>query len=505
MATIPYSVGDPNRVYDSLAPHYRVNKAVVGGASEVKKLDRSVMSDGSNLLLPFSPAMTAASYDWYKNLSEFPGFTDQYTQVLVSGLVRKDPALTIEGVDDSEERLDWILNDFTRDGNSLDGFLKMALKEEMTTSRAFIQVNYPASGDRKLAYPTLIYGEQVINWRATDNQLSLLVVKKNVLVDYSEAEISNNAQLVYHQKNVERVYVHRLNEGLYEVREYRHSSEDNVMPKGIVDGRPDDASSPYSGTDWILHAVEENIRIGSERLDFLPLFPLNGEVEPKVPLISHMIERELTLYNLLSRSNYLLYNSAAYTPIFYGDFSEDQATLVEERGIGRMLFLPEGARAEILSSPIEALDSYLNRIQQTVEDMAKLGARIINAELQTHQSGTAVNSARAPQVSQLSSLSGSVSSQLRKVIVLMIRWSYPGETPVVDFKLSPDYEDDVLGVEWARLFGEWYDKGIFPEGYFTRFLRNEGVLRVDDTEPLGPPTSTAQQQLNELVDTTFSS
>ena len=87
------SVGDPNPIYDSLAPVYERNRAALEGQRYVKELDRIVRA--SNLLIPFSPSMSQEQYQWYLAEAEWPGYSQQFARTLIGGLLRKNPRLVL--------------------------------------------------------------------------------------------------------------------------------------------------------------------------------------------------------------------------------------------------------------------------------------------------------------------------------------------------------------------------------------------------------------------------
>ena len=140
--TIKKSVADPSDAYHSLTPLWKKARAILQGEANVKAHDTTLATDYTNLLLPFSPSMTQAQYNFYKAEAELSGLTSQYCKVLISSLLRKKSQLTIPE-DLPEEALDWIETNFTLDGRSLFNFLDAALWEELQTSRCWVSVDYP--------------------------------------------------------------------------------------------------------------------------------------------------------------------------------------------------------------------------------------------------------------------------------------------------------------------------------------------------------------------------
>ena len=176
------SVADPHPQYESLKPLWRTARGILNGQSHAKELDSTIDTfNYANILLPFSPSMTAEQYKFYKAEAELPGLSAQYIKVLVGGMLRKMPDITLpEGVE--EEALDWLKHSFTSHGNSMLSFLDEALREELQTSRAWIMVDYPTIPNMDLLsleqrkalapYPVLLRAESVVNWRTGSHPIT---------------------------------------------------------------------------------------------------------------------------------------------------------------------------------------------------------------------------------------------------------------------------------------------------------------------------------------------
>ena len=176
------SVSDPSFRYESLLPFYRKARAIIEGQYAAKNYDKEIdYYNHDNLLIPFSPSMTSAQYDFYRMEAELPGLCSQYMRVLVSGLLRKRPDLILPP-EVPEGAYDWIMSDFTAQHGSLLSFLDEALEEEITTSRAWVMVNFPyvdpnadlteKQRNNLRPYPILLRAEAVINWREGKNPVT---------------------------------------------------------------------------------------------------------------------------------------------------------------------------------------------------------------------------------------------------------------------------------------------------------------------------------------------
>src|SRR5210317_483308 len=165
------TVGAPTTAYETLLPLWRRSRAVCSGERYVKDLDSIV--NINNMLIPFSPSMTQDQYNFYKAEAELPGITAQFAKMIVGGLLRKQPVLTLPE-DAPEEAKDWILNQFGQDDSPLVAFMDTALWEEIQTHQTWVHIDYPrleksaglSREDLKdiNPYPILWTAESVINW-----------------------------------------------------------------------------------------------------------------------------------------------------------------------------------------------------------------------------------------------------------------------------------------------------------------------------------------------------
>ena len=505
-----YDIGTPNGKYESLERVYKRNRAIMSGEDYVKAYDASV-SNPNGLLLPFSDTMTQQQYDFYKREATYPGFVEQYARILIGGLLRKEPTLVMSDEIDEEvqeEIRSWIMNRFSHDNGSLIGFLDTALTEEFTTSRAWVCVNYPseeiANEGSVKPYPILLEGESIINWQTEFNESTgLLELSWLVVRGFTEIERTDDYQgrgfdaSAYHPNVVETVWLHEIDEeGYYVIRQFLRES-DTISTVYATAGHLN-TDTKDTTQDWVEIRTENNILRRGERLDFIPIYPLNGEVEPIDPMLSNIMKREIGLYNLYGRRNHLTYASSVMTPVLSGRFNEQDIQAISDAGIGTLWFLPEGGRAEILSAPTEALSHQETAIQNTIEDMAKMGMRIISQEIRSHQSGVALDIRNAPQTAQLSTFSVKISSQISKIIRTMVRWRYDIDYPddALQFNLCSEFQTGPQGLEWARLMFEMYMANAIPQEVFTEFLRKNDLVAGDFRDDELPEPNRQIQQTN---------
>jgi hypothetical protein len=478
------TVADPCASYETLKPLWERARAICSGEKYVKAYDGALdVISYTNILIPFSPRMTQEQYNFYKAEAEFPGISAEFSKMLVGGLLRKPPIIKLpDKIPD--EASDWIQKSFNRDDTSLVSFLDQILNEEIITSRAWVFVDHPVVDnaeeltpeERKniKPYPVIWPAESVINWQTGKNKNGKTVLTRVILKEFIE-EIPEGK---YHPEYVMYVYVHELDEeGYYQVRTFKEAKATNT-PK-FVNGQKVNNEANRSQLVEDLTSPNKNILMHGARLDMIPAWPLNGYIDPVEPILGAIMDKECALYNKTSRRNHLLYGASTYTPVIEGDLSDDQFQAIVDSGLGSWLNIPAGCKATILATPTDALANMEKAIAANIEELAKLGIRMLSPE--AGQSGIALQLRNASQTARLGLLNNRVSSTIAQVIAFMLRWRYDIEffDDEVSFTLSEDFDHTPLGADWLRLATEWYQQSLIPRSAWLEILKRNDMLKSE--------------------------
>jgi hypothetical protein len=485
------SVADPSSVYESMRPLWEKSRAVIGGERFVKDYDSLLdVVNFTNLLLPFSPSMTPEQYAFYKSEAEFPGIVAQYARILIGGLLRKQPQVTLPE-DAPADAYDWIMTQFSQGKLPLISFLDGVLWEELQTSRAWVYVDFPKVSDAETLsktemleykpYPVLWNAESIINWRMeTDaksgNQRLIQVIIRNYEMVYDDEH-------EFHPCYKDTVWVHELKDGYYQIRKFQMANGN--LPVPVINGRiQQQYQMSAGGSDVKLSAYQlidtnQSILINGERLTHIPAWPVNGSVEIVEPMLISFVDKEVALYNKISRRNHLLYGAATYTPVISSDMTEEQFEEIVGSGLGSWLHLRQGDTATVLDTPTGALTDMDRAIVNSIEDMAKLGIRMMTPE--SSQSGVALDIRNAGQTAQLGTLNTKMGNQFASIIAFMLNWRYGTEYSSTDigFELSADFNPVPLGADWLRLATEWYEKGLIPRSAWLLILKQNDMVSAD--------------------------
>ena len=286
----------------------------------------------------------------------------------------------------------------------------------------------------------------------------------------------------YHPNFVDTVQIHRLdNEGLYYIETYTNSNADNVTT--FIDGQVLQNYSSVNQDEWTLQNTNTNILINGERIDFIPFVPLNGSIDIVDPSFTPVVDREVALYNKISRRNHLLYLSATYTPVVSSDtLSESEKTELARQGLGTWMFVGKEDRIQTLATPTHSLTDMETAIKGAYEELTRIGVKMLSLEpANADSSGVALQIRNAAQNAQIATLNAKVSDSIKKVILIMLRWKTGMEIPAseVRYNLSSDFNKLTTSTETIRLISEWYQSGIIPRTLFVEIMKNNDVLPSD--------------------------
>lgn len=492
------TVGDPCAEYDSLRPLWTRCRAMISGERFAKEYDSTVDTQNfKNLLMPFSVNMSGPQYRFYVAEAELPGIVSQFTKMIAGGLLRKDPILKLPDTFD-ESYINWLKYDIAQDGSSLVHFLDEALKEELQTSRAWVYVDHPAVTEEEALlmapeelaavrpYPVLWKAENVINWSVTKTKTGELKLSRVIVRVLEEVTTDNE----FHPSIIDTVYVHELDDGdYYQIRVFQKNTEESSTP--VVNGS---RVAKTSRETFYLKEQKTDITVKGERLKMIPAWPLNGQISGTEPVLTALVDKEVALYNKISRRNHLLYSATTYTPVVSTDMTDDEFQKLVDSGLGTWLRLRPGETATVLETPTAALADMDRAIAANIEEMAKMGIRMLTPEVS--QSGVALDIRNAAQNAQLGTLNTRVSNTMKQVLAFMIYWRSGEQLKYSDvsFEMSSDLNPMPVGEGWLRLATEWYQAGLIPRSAWIVMLKQNDMLTADYDDEIGKQEITADSE-----------
>lgn len=501
------TVADPIAEYESLLPAWKRSRALCNGELAVKNYDSVVdRYTFKNLLIPFSPTMTDLQYTFYKAEAELPGITAEFAKMLLGGLLRKEPSVKLPA-SAPEGALEWITGTFSQDNASLTSFLDEVIWEELQTSRAWVYIDYPQVSNAEdllpeerealKPYPILWKAEEVINWRLGPNRLGKMALQMVITRGLEEFHEPGK----YHPKLKDTIRIYEVVKDKFRVQIWREREETTNAVASSGQKLHNAKQKPV----FELVEVLDNFKVNGKPLDFIPAWPLNGQVSLQTPMLTTIQNKEIALYNKMSRRNHLLYGAATYTPVITSEMDDDRFEEIIASGLGTWLKLNQGDTATVLETPTQALADMDRAILASIEEMAKLGIRMLSPE--AAQSGVALELRNAAQTARLGSLSAKISRVMEQIIAFMLEWRYGIKvlpTEIV-FTLSEDFSPMPAGVDWLRLATEWYQQGLIPRNVWLQLLKINDMLPPDYDDEVGKQEimadaeATAQSQQNDYA------
>lgn len=507
------SVADPSDSYSSLKPLWKKSRSILQGQAHAKGHDEFVETDYSNLLIPFSPSMSQAQYDFYKSEAELPGLTAQYCKVLISALLRKKSqfGLPEDFSDEMKQGItNWIEKDFTLDGQSLFNFLDSAIWEELQTSRCWVTVDYPKISDGELEimspeerqmispYPVVIKAENVINVQTQVHPITRARTLTRFVTRYIEEVYTEENP--WHPTYMDTVCDHYLDEQGYLILDY-YRKDNGAHEVDVINGEvTQEYDDHLTGEGSFRKYDTVTPMMFGQRIMRIPAWPLNGQIDPIEPVLMPLIDREVALYNKMSRRNHLLYGAATYTPIVQSDMTDEEFDEVVGAGLGSWLRVRKDENISVLETPTSALSDMDRAISSTVEEMAKMGIRMLSPEQAA--SGVALEIRNASQTAQLGTLNAKISGTMQEVIAFMIMWKY-GITMSgndIKFQLSSDFAATVGGEGAMRLVSEWYQSGIISRDTFVDIAKYNDFLPADYDDMAAVEQIQTDPLVNQVAD-----
>jgi hypothetical protein len=202
-----------------------------------------------------------------------------------------------------------------------------------------------------------------------------------------------------------------------------------------------------------------------------------------------IVNREIALYNKISRRNHLLYLSATYTPVVKSDsLTEAEKSDLVKQGLGTWLFVNKDDTVETLQTPTNALSDMEEAIKGGYDELTRIGVKMLSLEPNnSDQSGVALSLRNAAQNAALASLNAKVSESMKKIIKHMVNWRYDINITEQDirFNLSSDFNASPRGSDWMRLITEWYQNGLIPRSTFLEVAKNNDAIPTDYDDTKG--------------------
>lgn len=479
---LAYDPGTTHKDYDKYLPDWKKCRDAIAGAKAVK--DRGMV-----YLPPLSDAQKPAEYDKYLKGATWYGATGATLDMYTGMIMRKPPAISMNGEQVSEEDQVFFAT-VTTDGQSFDWMTLSTLNEVFTTNRVGIledftvaaaldedgtpiqtmsQLEYEQQDKKSLS--SIYLAESIINWR-TDRINGIETPVLWVLKEDTEVANPDNPFDViegsqYRVLHLQPIYADIPMEADESEDEYKNRNEASQVAgdSPVIEWRYRQIlitpileavtslnvqKKKRDGGDWkvesIVYPMNDNKYM--PRIPFYCISQNGVETEVRVPILQDMVEMNMGHYRNSADHEHELHMVSIKTAIFPGWDEDEYGSPM----LGQALASPPGEKPFILEA--NGVSKLLESMKAKEERMAALGAQMLANQGRYVQSAKTAEIATAGESSIIAQVSTNISRALSEVLTFKKLWTNPGEEAEVDVSLNTDfYEERVTSEElsaWTK-------------------------------------------------------
>ncbi|WP_420106876.1 DUF4055 domain-containing protein [Herbaspirillum huttiense] len=451
--------------YKAMVPQWKRCRDAAAGQSAVHAAGEEY--------LPRLKDQTDKEYAAYLGRTPFFGATWRTLAAMLGLIFRKPPTI------DAPKAAAEMLEDVTLSGVPLDAFAKTLVEEALTVNRVGVLVDYPQSSPAATLADAALLGlrpslcmycaESIINWRfqkiGNAHRLTMVVLAEQRLdrKDEFEDEPVDQWRVLDLEQDGESV---RYRVRVFEVQKDKDGKEVDVQIGGNV----------YP-------------MIGGQHLDFIPfMFMSVDDLTPTVdlPPLVDLVDMNYAHYLVSADYEHGCHFAGLPTPVVSGYSPENgpNGEPPEKLYVGSgtaWVFPNKDAKASYLEFTGQGLDALEKNLSRKENQMAILGARLLEAPKKGVEAAETAGIHRAGENSVLASVAQTLSEGLEKALELLILWA--GIDGEVEFHLNRDFfpmpmsSDELTALTQALLQG-----AISFETYFAQLQAGEIIVATRTVE-----------------------
>lgn len=404
------AVDSTHEDYAKRLPQWKVIRDVIEGEDSVK--------EAGTAYLPKLGGQEKDRYDAYKMRAMFYNATSRTLEGLSGMIFRKPPRVRIP------ETMQPFHDDATMSGVPLESFAAEVVEEVLSVGRSGGLVDYPRVEDRGLTkldaermnlrpFWVLYKAEQIINWSVglVGNKTTLLQVRlweEGVEEGDDEFSVEDFTQI--------RV-LELVPEVGYQQRVFRKTAD---------------------GKDWEQYGETVVPRLGGKPLKEIPFVFFGArDLTPsldKPPLID-LVRVNLSHYRTSADLEHGTHFTALPTPYCFGISDKEIPDTIGPEVIWTSM--NKDVNAGMLEFTGSGLSSLETRQERKEQQMAALGARMLEAPKRQAEAAETAATHRAGENSVLASVANTISAGITQMLSVTRDWM--GESEEVSFKLNTDF------------------------------------------------------------------
>ena len=427
------SAGTRHPDYDEVLPEWTKVRDCIKGESRIKKKTTSYLPQPAGM-----DGNYAAAYDAYLERAHFPQICSYSLQGALGVVITKLPEFNLP------KELEYLLNDATKEGDSLSQLFMDLIVGIFTTGRAPLVVDIiPEKNEfRFVQYPA----EALINWKQ-----EVIGAEQNLILGVIEEEIPEDDDLLTHETETIYRVLHLDKAGNYTSRVF----DDGGEREGML------TSPAFMG----------------KKLQRIPLFvggSINTSVDIQpIPLLS-VANCSVQIYRKeadLAQSEFMSCNPT----LFLTGVNPDAGNVPNLVGSAVLHCLPDPAsRAFYTKTDTMALDHVSKHIKDLYEEAIRHGVSILDARKGV-EAAEALRIRQATQSASIYSIYLSAINVIREGLKAMCEWGgYDAEQVVIDApsNLTTGIPDSTVIAEIIAGFG----KNVVPISVIHRYMVDSGLI-----------------------------
>lgn len=369
------------------------------------------------------------AYRAYLRRAKFPDLPAFTVRGLVGLAMKKEFDLEIP------KSLEYLEDDFTKDGKTLDEFYKFAIGEVLQTGRLPCIIDIGKDGKmRVVSYSA----ESNINWKADEFYI------------FQECFADNDDLFSHDSETVYRAFFIDHMTGIYMSALIEEGATDFVIPDVI----PNHMGKTFKKIPIVIIGATNND-------DDVDQIPIEGIVDCSIQIYRKTAD--------LSNAQYMSCNP---TLVGIGVSDEDKPKALGST-VAWMIGNSE-AKAEYLKTDTSALTHIKADINDLFEEAANYGAQLLGSPKRGAESAESIRLQQGAGGATLASVIDTVSQGIESLIGLMAEWS--GAAGEISFKGSKEFTDMTLSApESKELRESWMSGGLSHETYLYN-MKRAGVI-----------------------------
>ena len=419
------------------------------------------IKSGRDKYLPFFVPHDEPRYKAYIQRAVYTNYTGRTLNGLVGAIFRKPPVFDLPTV------IEYIEEDFDGSGQSLDQLGRIVCEDLLSTGRIGLLIDYPPTPEGltkeqtdnfQLRATIATYpAESIINWRAVNVGgkliLDMVVLKETVYIPKDEFTVKADTQYRVLTFDENRIYIQRIfdKDGT--------PKQKDIYPKMA-------GNKPWREIPFIFCGSSNN----RPEIDEASLY-------------------DLACVNIAHYRNSADYEEAAHMHgqgtlfINPGEMSADTFASLNPNGITvgarRGHVLGNGGSAALLQ--MQANSAAFEAMQNKVEAMKGIGARIAGLQTKVQETAEAVRINASSETSVLKTLTGNAAEGIEKALEYACLFM-GGDPKQVHFTLNKDFFDQDMTPQEALVWLQLVDRADVSQADLRGRLRTTGWLEADRTD-----------------------